>query len=97
MKCCEWHQFGAPDPICDISAQFLLWCTEASFRNRVIMCGPKFEEGGAMRRRQFITLLGGVARAADVPGGQARRCGRRARARGSTARQDAGGTETEAA
>src|SRR5262245_4357790 len=25
------------------------------------MCGPKFEEGAPMRRRAFISLLGGVA------------------------------------
>jgi hypothetical protein len=32
-------------PICDIIAQFLLWCTAAFFRNGVVMSGFKPEEG----------------------------------------------------
>jgi len=44
-------------PICDISTQFLLWCTAAFFRNGVVMCGLK-PTRVRMRRREFITLLG---------------------------------------
>jgi hypothetical protein len=38
------HPGDVNDPICDISAQFLLSCTAAFFRNGVIMCGPEPEE-----------------------------------------------------
>jgi len=38
-KCYKWNQSVAVDPICDISAQFLLLCTAAFFPNGVVMWG----------------------------------------------------------
>jgi len=39
VDCYKWNQSVAVDPICDISAQFLLLCTAAFFPNGVVMWG----------------------------------------------------------